>query len=83
MSLLGLLLSTKGTSIQRDCIQHPAQLPISTGVNRTRAIWGLYIGIQEITAPQLHATSTVADESNEAKVGIGGDDGHDERKDGG
>src|SRR5580704_15406752 len=35
------------------------------------------------TAYQLHATSTGADESNQAKVEIGGDDGHDERENGG
>lgn len=37
----------------------------------------------EITAYQLHATITDADESNEAKVGVGGDDGHEKRKDDG
>jgi len=37
----------------------------------------------ESTASQLHATITDADESNQAKVEVGGDDGHEIRNDGG
>lgn len=75
-------MGTKGTIRQPFVLQHRLQLPISPRVTESKENLESYIANRQATALGLHATSTGADESNTAKVGIGGDDGHDERENG-
>ena len=82
VSLLRLLMSTKGITPPPKPYSRSRNFRYPQGLTELERFGVRIPDCTGITASQLHATSTVADESNVAKVGIGGDDGHDEHKDG-
>ena len=75
-------MSTKGTPPLPRAYSIPCNFRYPQGLIEVSSLGKHTLECTEITASQLHATSTDADESNAVKVGIGGDDGHDEHKDG-
>ena len=75
-------MGTKGTTRRLVGLPLSPQLPIILRVMESQRNLQSYVAKWQVTALGLHATLTGADESNTAKVGIGGDDGHDKRNDG-
>ena len=75
-------MGTNGTSRKQAGLQPSLQPPIFNRVIEPEKNLEPHFAHWQVTAFGLHATLTGAGESNTAKVGIGGDDGHDERKDG-